>query len=192
MRDRHPHSGTGALVQTVIFVGALLAGSLAAAEEDCRDLYREHLARDLSLPYQRFDQTEGQGFRVLAEKGCAKEAADLIEAYIKATGAGQSSLRWHVAQLRATAGNSAEAIRYARTVLSEKEDFAEKPLRWNDYVLATIAFLQHDREALVRHRDEVARGKAEYFGNELNLKLLDSLIKYFDRDYAYATEHIGQ
>lgn len=31
-----------------------------------------------------------------------------------------------------------------------------------------------------------------YQEHELNLKLLDSLVKYFDRDYKYATSHIGQ
>lgn len=161
------------------------------APPDCAAVYAEHLATDLALSYEQFDQTEGQGFRVLAGLGCAKEAADLIEAYLAKTGATQSSLRWHIAQLRATQGDRAEAVRYAKTCLREKEDFAANALRWNDYVRATIAFLERDREALVRHRDAVAAAKDDHFGNALNLKLLDALIRYFDHDYAYATSRIG-
>jgi hypothetical protein len=63
-------------------------------------------------------------------------------------------------------------------------------LRWNDYVRATIAFLAKDRPALQRHRDAVAAGKEEHFGNALNLKLLDSLLLHFERDYAYASSQL--
>jgi len=127
---------------------------------------------------------------VLAQEGCDKEAADLIESYIQATGSTKSSLRWHVAQLRASSGESLEAIRYAESTLVAKEDFSKNPLRWNDYVLATIAFLKHDKDALIFHRDKVAAASDSYFGNALNLKLLDSLVKYFDRDYKFATSNI--
>lgn len=172
---------------------AALCGTLALpahANGVCESLHAEHLATDLTLGYEQFDQTEGQGFRALAAKGCDKEAADLIEAYLATTGATQRSLRWHVAQLRATHGDSAAAVRHARTVLSEREDFAKSALRWNDYVLATIAFLERDRAALQRHRDRVAEGREAHFGNALNLRLLDALLRHFERDYRYATSHI--
>jgi len=163
--------------------------SLAAspAPTDCAALFAQHFASDLSLPYEAFDQTEDRGFRVLAARDCPREAADLIVEYIAATGAKQRSLRWHVAQLRATEGDVARAVAYAKGVLAEREDFEKAPLRWNDYVLATIAFLERDRAALVRHRDKVAEGAAAYPGNALNLKLLDKLIRHFDATYAEAT-----
>lgn len=164
----------------------------APAQVDCAALLRAHLETDLALPYEAFDQTEGQGFRVLAARACHREAADLIERYIAANGAAERSLRWHAAQLRASSGETAAAIRHARSVLAESEDFANNPLRWNDYVLATIAFLERDREALLRHRAAVAAGKDAHFGNALNLKLLDSLVKHYERDYAWATSHIGE
>lgn len=173
-------------------VSALLTSSSALAAEDCRTLYQEHVKPDLALSYEEFDQTDDKGFRVLAAKECEKEAADLIEEYLRATNSTKSSLRWHIAQLRATAGDTPEAIRYAKSVLAETEDFSKSPLRWNDYVLATIAFLEQDKPALMLHRDKVAEAREAHFGNELNLKLLDSLVKYFDRDYKYATSHIGQ
>lgn len=157
---------------------------------DCKALYQQHLKTDLQLPYQQFDQTEHQGFRLLAEQQCDQQAADLIEAYIAKNQAKQSSLRWHIAQLRASSGDYANAIRYANTVLNEQEDFSKNPLRWNDYVKATIAFLERDRKALQVHRDRVVAAAAEHFGNELNGKLLDALLRHFDRDYRYATSHI--
>ncbi len=175
----------------LLILAVLLFTTVSNAEQmSCSTLYQEHVKSDLNLDYQTFDQTQGSGFRVLAQAGCHKEAADLIEAYIAANHATENSLRWHVAQLRATDGDSEAAISAARSVLKDTEDFSEQPLRWNDYVLATIAFLERDKEALIQHRNAVALGVDEYFGNELNLKLLDALIRHFDKDYAYATSHI--
>ncbi|PRC91170.1 hypothetical protein [Solimicrobium silvestre] len=164
------------------------SANLLASE--CEDVYRAHIKSDLLLPYEQFDQTEKKGFRLLAESGCDKEAADLIEEYIKSSKSSKSSLRWHIAQLRATQGDYSAAIKNAMTVLIKKEDFKVDPLRWNDYVLATIAFLERDKEKLIFHRDIVAEGKEEFWGNKLNLKLLDSLILNFDKDYKFATSHI--
>ncbi len=180
----------------IIFVYRLLATSwlltspLALAAVDCDSAYQDRLKSDLKLSYQAFDQTMKGGFRALDELGCTKAAGDLIEAYIQANNANQSSLRWHIAQLRAKEGRAEEAVKYAKTVLSKSEDFSKDPLRWNDYVLATIAFLERDKEKLVLHRNKVAEGKEAYFGNALNLKLLDALIKHFDKNYEYASRHI--
>ncbi|HEU5450715.1 MAG TPA: hypothetical protein VFU76_01955, partial [Terriglobales bacterium] len=177
------------LSRAALVASLLLACVLPGAAADCQALLEQHRATDFKLPYQQFDQTMDSGFRVLAAAGCDKEAADLIEEYIRVNHATQNSLRWHVAQLRATQGDYAEAIQYARTCLTAKEDFAAHPLRWNDYVRATIAFLQHDRHALLQYRDRIALGK-DYKGNAINLRLVDSLVRYFDKDYKYATSHI--
>lgn len=179
---------TSSRVAVVLLLMASLT-ALPSAAADCPALLTEHRATDFKLSYQEFDQTMNSGFRVLAAAGCDKQAADLIEEYIRVTGATQNSLRWHVAQLRATQGDYAEAIKFARTCLNEKEDFSAHPLRWNDYVLATIAFLQHDRPALQQYRDRIAQGK-DYKGNAINLRLVDSLLRNFDQDYKYATSHI--
>lgn len=173
-----------------IFISLILASFSAFGAENCGQLYVEQLKSDLDLSYEKFDQTDGEGFRVLAAKGCEKEAADLIIEYIRATGASENSLRWHIAQLRASHGDAAEAVKYAKTVLNDKEDFDKNPLRWNDYVLATIAFLEQDKKKLIHHRDKVAKAKQAHFGNELNLKLLDSLVRHFNKSYKYATAHI--
>ncbi len=174
----------------VAAITAMLISSCVHATPRCEALYAEHLQTDLQLSYAAFDQTEGSGFRVLARSGCLKEAADLIERYVEHTQAPERSLLWHIAQLRAEQGDSAEAIRYARKVVTETEDHVRNPLRWNDYVLATIAFLERDKPRLIRHRNRIAAAADAHFGNQLNLKLIDSLVRNFDKDYKYAVSHI--
>jgi hypothetical protein len=171
---------------------ALLALAAPAWASDCEHLYTQHLAADLALSYEQFDQTMDAGFRSLSTAGCHRQAADLIEAYIAEHDAPQRSLRWHVAQLRAMDGDSGAAVASARSVLSATEDFTTQPLRWNDYVLATIAFLEQDRAALQFHRDQVALGVDAHQGNAMNLRLLDSLLRHFDHSYAYAMQHIEE
>jgi len=170
------------------FIAALVAGCALAAHAgppDCPALYRAHLASDLALPYDRFDQTQGAGFRELDAQGCFKEAGDLLEEWMRANRREDESVRWHVAQQRAQQGDYPAAIRWARGTLAAHEDFAREPLRWNDYVLATIAFLEHDRAALVAHRNRIAEG-SDYMGNAINLKLVDALVAGFDGSYADA------
>ncbi|MCX9158587.1 hypothetical protein OPU71_20940 [Niveibacterium sp. 24ML] len=145
----------------------------------------------MKLSYELFDQTDQSGFRVLAAQGCNSEAADLISEYIKATGSTRSSLRWHIAQLRATAGDYPTAIEFAKLSLSPAEDFSLNALRWNDYVLATIGYLERDKNGLLAHRANVEAARTLHFGNELNLKLLNALVEHYDRDYKYATSHIS-
>ncbi len=170
----------------------LLAFAFSASAQNCQELYNQHLKTDMSLSYKEFDQTMGKGFRAMVNSQCDKEVADLIEKYIEVNGAKQSSLRWHIAQSRAHANDYTAAIKWSKSVLKESEDFKENALRWNDYVLATIAFLEKDKEALIFHRNKVALGKEEHFGNSLNLKYLDSLIKYFDKNYKFASNNIGK
>src|SRR5882762_7594832 len=145
--------------------------------KECSALLNNHLQTDLSLPYQEFDQTMGKGFRTMPED-CDNETADLIEAYIQKNGV-VSSLVWHVAQFRAMAGDYNQAMARAKQVLRSKEDFAKSPLRWNDYVLATIAFLENDKASFIAHRNSVAEGAKSYSGNKRNLDLLDGLIRDF-------------
>lgn len=170
----------------VIVFACSSANALAV---ECDVMLQDHRSTDMSLSYEEFDQTPDQGFRVLAANACYAEAATLIQEYIAANSATENSLRWHVAQLSASAGDYPTAITFSKQVLSESEDFSVKPLRWNDYVLATIAFLEKDMDALELHRDRVAEG-TDFAGNAMNLKLLDALVKYFDESYAYATSHI--
>ncbi|HSI47604.1 MAG TPA: hypothetical protein VLA61_05015 [Ideonella sp.] len=170
-------------IRPLSLAALLLASTVSHAAETCEAQLQARLATDLALPFQAFDQTDGQGFRALSEAGCHKEAGDLIERYIAANGLVHPVLPWHLAQSRAQDGQYAEAIAAARQTLKPSEDFAANPMRWNDYALASIAFWQRDKAALIAHRDKVAEGAADFMPNQLNLRLLDNLIANFDLSY---------
>lgn len=176
----------------LILVILFLPATFVYAEDDCQALLEQHLESDMDLSYQEFDQTMGSGFRLLSAQGCHSESADLIERYIEVNSAEQNSLRWHIAQARAMAGENSEAIRYARTTLLDEEDFSERALRWNDYVLATIAFLEGNRDKLLSHRERIAEGVGEHPGNELNLRLIDALVDHSGTDYSEALKSLQE
>lgn len=181
-------------ILVILIISTVFAScpTVTADDIDCAAMLKDALVSDIALTYEEFDQTQGRGFRRLADNNCQKEAADLIEAYITANNAHQNSLIWHIAQLRAAQGDYGQALIYARKSLNPAEDLSEHPLRWNDYVRGVIAFLESDKEALVYHRDRVALGVEAYFGNELNRKVLDSYITHFGRSYAYASSRVGK
>jgi hypothetical protein len=170
----------------------LQAGALRAADQDCKKLYQDHQRTDLSLSYEQFDQDMDGGWRALDSLGCEKEALELVKEYVRVTGSTRSSLRWHIAQMSGTVGDTETAIKYAKLSLSPSEDFSRDALRWNDYVLGTIAFLERDLDALKAHRAKVADARDAHFGNTLNLKYLDAMIAHFDRDYRYVSQHISK
>lgn len=177
-------------MQKILIITFTLLFSTFTYAVDCKMEFKNHLQTDLELSYKEFDQTMNSGMRVLANAGCHQEAADLIEAYIEKNNATKNSLRWHIAQQRAMAGDYPRSILSAKQVILETEDYSVQPLRWNDYVLATIAFMEGDKNTLITHRNEVEKGKDDYFGNELNLKLLDGLIKNFGKSYEFATSNL--
>ena len=165
----------------------LLLLSLSATTADCAGLYRQHSLSDLDLPVDQFDQTEGRGFRVLAAAGCMREAGDLLEAWAVRHDPIPRSVHWHIAQMRAEHDDRPAAIAAARRALAAQEP-ADAVFKWNDYVLATVAFLEHDRSAFDRHRDAVAAAASSHAGNALNLVLLDKLGRHFDLDYRQAQQ----
>lgn len=179
----------GRMAKALALMAPFLLYTVVAAGADCDALLKEHLRTDLDLPYADFDQTKGKGFRILGDAGCNEQAAQLIDAYIAKNHPEQSSPTWHAAQMHAMAGDYPVAIRDAKAVLLDKEDFSKDPLRWNDYVLATIAFLQHDKATLIEHRNKVAEGAEAFWGNKTNLRFLDGLVAHFDQPYAYAYMH---
>jgi hypothetical protein len=162
--------------------GAVFAQTPAAAP-DCATMLEQAQRLARSQTYEQFDQAEDTGFRLLARAGCFIEAAALIEAYAAQRGGHAEILQWHAAQMLAKAGRYEAAVGKARLALL-KQDHAS--FRWNDYVLGTIAFLEHDKPALERHRDRVAAAAATHPENLANLRILDRLIERFDEPYAIA------
>jgi hypothetical protein len=161
--------------------------ALNSTNTACAALYETHLSTDLDLSVDAFDQTEGQGFRALARSGCYREAGDLIEAWMKRREAVASHVHWHLAQMRAHHDDRPAAIAAARRSL-RSDEAPGAAFKWNDYALATIAFLERDRAAFDRHRNALAAGASLHAGNALNLTLIDLLGRHFDRDYLQAQQ----
>lgn len=164
---------------------AFAAVASTAPGADCAALYRTAVQNDLDLPVDVFDQTEGRGFRVLAAAGCPREAGDLIQAWSARREVVPYHVHWHLAQVRAEQDDRPAAIAAARRAL-RSDEAVDAPFRWNDYVLATVAFLQRDRAAFERHRNAVAAAVERHAGNGMNLSLLDKLGKHFDSSYLEA------
>lgn len=111
-------------------------------------------ARLLALDENEFDQDMSGGWRALASTpGCALIAADLLHDYREAHHKDSGLLFWHEAQVRADAGQYADAISLMKHAYKPAE---EDKAGWNPYVDATIAFLKRDRAALGQARAKLA------------------------------------
>ncbi|MBI2433437.1 MAG: hypothetical protein HYV26_11255 [Candidatus Hydrogenedentes bacterium] len=143
---------------------------------------------ELDLSYSAFDQTLGSGWRDLADQEKYLEAARLIDRYEKEKQDLEEwqriNLRFHAGQLYAFAGENKKAIaRFKESLYAQEPE--NSPVKWNAYVLATIAFLEQDLERLSPLREEIADGP-KLQGVVPNLEVVDRLIKYYDEPYAAA------
>lgn len=111
----------------------------------------------LALDEKSFDQelaNGGGGWRAIAHvPGCELAAAGLLAAYRAAHPASSPALAWHEGQLRASAGEYDRAIALLGGARKAPD---QDPFGWNDYVDATIAFLRHDKAALLAARKRLA------------------------------------
>jgi hypothetical protein len=109
----------------------------------------------LRLDVETFEQDKEKGWRSIADKeGCLLSAAALMNEYRSVILEEQVDwVRWHEAQLRAAAGETEQAI-----YLFSQSRKLEGPTSANAlYRDATIAFLKHDRKALLAARDALAK-----------------------------------
>ena len=157
----------------------------------------------LALDYDRFDGDQAEGWRPLADRpGCELAAAEVLAAYrtdnaAKVTDTQRRALFWSEGQLRATAGQTASAIELMD--LSRAGD----PSAANTlYAEATMAFLRHDRPALMKARAalaatpppatfpaDAAEVKARYgliITWPPHLAVVDRLVACFGKSYALA------
>ena len=181
-----------------------LAAALGAAPEppkapDC-SYDRDAM---LAMEPDAFDQDLEGGWRPLADRGCQREAADLLTAYAaQPKAAGRNIILWHAGQMRAEAGQYPQAIALMQRTYAPKDT---DPGYWNAYVDGTIAFLQRDRAALEKARAAlIAIPTPEQIAGALkdgryhfttaggqqvdapwppNLDVLDGFLRCFDRDY---------
>ena len=185
-----------------MLLSLLLAIGLGGAVDCAHD--REAL---LALEPEAFDQDMEGGWRPLADRGCLKEAADLLAAYAALPKAvGNTMIIWHEAQMRAELGHKAQAI--ALMERSRKPANPADPGYWNVYVDGMLAYMRQDRSGLEQARArlvaiptpagmgaEVKNGRYQFTtegGQQVdvawppNLDVLDGLLRCFDKPYAEA------
>ena len=151
----------------------------------------------LALGIEAFDQDMNGGWRKIAsELGCESVAADVIMRYRALLQSRMGLLYWHEAQLRAMMGDKPTAIALMRK--SVKQD--DQGFGWNDYVDASIAYLEGDKQKLLNARERLARlpippnrrcvdtnGKVIDCGAwPANLGVVDGLINCFSKPYKEA------
>lgn len=191
-----------------LLLAAAAGAGGAAAREPTPDLPLPRAcgydrAAMLAMAYDNFDQDPAEGWRPLADRpGCELAAAEVLAAYRnenkdRVTDGQRRTLLWHEGQLRAAVGQTAFAIDLLD--LSRAGDpFVENVL----YADATIAFLRHDRRALLKARAalaavpmpptfaaDAARAKMLYGFTVTwppNLAVVDRLIACFGRPYIEA------
>ncbi len=158
----------------------------------------------MALDEERFDQDNDGGWRKLAStRGCETVAADAIRDYRATRHTESRILYWHEGQLRAVAGDYANAIPLLE---KSRKPIAEDVAGWNPYVDATVAFLQKDRAALERARMallavkpsdvfnvkdgfveiHMGNGKTDKFRWPMNIDVVDGLGNCFDKSYVDA------
>lgn len=162
-----------------------------------------------SLDYWTFDQDVERGYRSVAlTRGCELAAADLVRDYhallrekgqpvtyvydqreITLSTTGEVSiLYWHEGQIRAFEGQTQRAIDLFKLSLKPEEN---NHRNWNEYALASIAFLQNDFPELLRQRTKMASGERPF---DINLGVVDGLIACFGATYreAYGSDQCNR
>ena len=148
------------------------------------------LDKVLALDYAAFDQTENQGARLYAAKGCHLQAAQLTDVWQLHHQSTLESwqarvLHFHAGQLYAQASKDSYGIAVARfQKSSDPREPPSSPFGWNAYVAATIAFLQGDLEAAKTQLLLLRAKKNE--ANDKNIAVVEALIKCFGRPYLEA------
>ena len=148
--DRNALPGAVLILATLIVVLALVTNEAAAdlSKGKC-DFDR---AAMLALDLDSFDQDFDGGWRKVAEDGdCVLVAADLIRDYIDHHESEARLLIFHEGQMRARGGQTARAIELLRD--TKEREGENVYFGWNEYVDATIAFLEKDRNALLAARE---------------------------------------
>ena len=159
----------------------------------------------LALDLKSFDQTRGQGWRLVAERECYAEAAQLIAEY-RAQSDNPNVARFHQVQMHAAAEERDKAITLLDGLIADDEADEESTNLY--YRRAVRAFLANDLENLQVARTDLAAlpvpssfaDAAERFKKDYpdfppprwppNLDVVDAFIACFDQSYneAYGGE----
>lgn len=137
--------------------------------------------RMLSEPLERFDADPQMGWRLLAQKGCQIEAAQLLEKY-RAKNGDSYRTAFHEAQIRLAVGDAANAR--PLLFLSLRSDISGgSPFKWNEFVLGYLAFIDRDKDALSFYISKLEQHSTD-FRNQSNEKVLIKLFENFEKPYS--------
>jgi len=195
----------------LLLLHAAAARAADAAAARAADACAYDHAALLALDEDAFDQdlaNGGGGWRAIGNRpGCELVAADLLADYRAAHPDSGGILAWHEGQMRANAGQYAQAI----PLFEAARKPADKDMGgWNPYVDATLAFVRRDKRALLKARKKLAA--VEYPGGDglppldhgyftvptapgqpvvrmrwpPNIDVVDGLVHCFDKPYAEA------
>jgi len=138
-------------------------------------LGEEEYTRLMGLTLDDFDQSY-DGFRQYSDD--YELVSMLIPEYIsenRLTAIQSRNLHWHLGQIHAFNQNYQDAVR------EMKQSYEGGSTTWRCYVDGSIAFLERDRVALQRALNTLSEQE-----NQMNLEVLEKLLKYFDRSYLEA------
>ncbi|VEG92207.1 hypothetical protein [Legionella spiritensis] len=172
----------------IILFALLLFNSLSSAFPAYCNITAMEEEKLLSMDYDRFDQCE-TGWRKWAKSGCYFEMGALIDKYLDKNRNILSNwqmigVTWHAGQMYAFDNRYEMAkSRFIHCINPNEPENA--PILWNDYVYATLAFLNNDMAKLKFHRDKIADGPI-FNGKKPNLDVADNLVFYFGQPYSVA------
>ncbi len=159
------------IVSSTLFQGcqqsrqSTIKGSLGASEYD----------RLMALAIEDFDQSEA-GFRQYSDDYLL--VSQLIPEYIDQNNLKPEfarNLRWHLGQIHAFNED------YEKAISEMKKAYAGGSVTWLCYVDGTIAFLERDKKGL----DEALRLLRRQ-DNWMNIEVLESLVRHFEKPYMEA------
>src|ERR1039458_9209554 len=163
-------------VLSAVYASSQAAETATAPVSGTCSLKPDQLDALLALPFLKFDQDQSGGWRELQYKGCVLEAAMTIDAYLvdapeQMKTVTREDLYFHAGQLYAWSGlKKLAARRFLRSF--NLHETGDEELAWNPYVLATVAFLQGDREEFDHQRKLLSLGKSTP-ENKINLGVVD-------------------
>lgn len=142
---------------TVLGIAVLVAVGCTTTHQESMDsascIEPSERAAMLELDVNSFDQTEGQGWRLIADRGCYSEAAELIAEY-RAQADDPKIARQHQVQMHAAAEEREQAIALLDELIAD--DKTNEEWEMLHYRRATRAFLASDLEALKDSRADLA------------------------------------
>ncbi|MGB3469504.1 MAG: hypothetical protein WBA51_01620 [Erythrobacter sp.] len=181
------------MLASLLLAAALPASPPEAPTPDCS----YDLEAMLELDRDAFDQDMDGGWRVLYDRGCYAEAAELIREWRHEKRDHEQMLYTHEGQMRGYAGQTQRAIALLR--LNYKPMDQDAGFGWNFYMDGTIAFLERDREGLATAIERLktipkpstqavyADGSPANIRWPPNLHVLKGLERCWDKSFAEAS-----